>query len=79
MKRHALVCGVALSILVGNVGPGVHSSGVSAAPPEAVDLSAKPTLGDGPAEARFAWYLFIQAMSPSSVHPVKSSNTLPLF
>jgi hypothetical protein len=66
MKRHALVCGVALSILAGSVGLGVHSSGASAAPPEATDLSAKPTLGDGVGEARFAWYLFIQAMSPSS-------------
>src|SRR5687767_15038285 len=65
MKRHALVCGVALSILVAGIGLGVHSNGASAAPPEAADLSAKPTVGDGVGEARFAWYLFIQAMSPS--------------
>ncbi|MET0555860.1 MAG: hypothetical protein ABW221_22665 [Vicinamibacteria bacterium] len=66
MKRHVLTYGVALSIVVGSVGLGLQSRGVSAAPPEAAALSAKPALGDGPAEARYAWYLFIQAMTPSS-------------
>ena len=30
------------------------------------DLSARPTAGDSVGQARFAWYLFIQAMTPST-------------
>jgi hypothetical protein len=37
----------------------------SGAPADA-DLSAKPALGDTSAEARYAWFLFLQAMAPAS-------------
>jgi hypothetical protein len=63
MKRHALVSVVALSILVGGGSLSVYSH---AAQPEGADLSAKPAAGDPVGEARFAWYLFVQAMTPSS-------------
>ena len=32
----------------------------------AVALNTRPTAGDSVAQARFAWYLFIQAMTPST-------------
>jgi hypothetical protein len=37
-----------------------------AAKQPAVDLSARPTSDDAVAQARFAWYLFVQAMKPQN-------------
>jgi hypothetical protein len=77
MKRHVLVTALALLACAGLT---AGSETPSEKPPEkpdekpdekpaaeaAVALSTRPTAGDNAAEARFAWYLFIQAMTPST-------------
>ncbi len=77
MKRHVLVAVLALLAAIGLT---ACSEKVSEKPAEktpektpekpaadsAVALNTRPTAGDNVAQARFAWYLFIQAMTPST-------------
>ena len=73
MNRHVLVAVLALLAAVGLTAcPEKVSEKSSEKPPEnpaadaAVALNTRPTAGDNVAQARFAWYLFIQAMTPST-------------
>ena len=74
MKHSASV--TAIAFVIASVSAGVVActtpttepaapSATQAAPQE-TDLSAKPIAGDAVSEARFAWYLFIQAMTPAA-------------
>lgn len=69
MKRHALVAVFSLFAIIAcrNEAP---TPKTPEKPPEptasAPDLSARPAAGDSAGQARFAWYLFIQAMTPST-------------
>jgi hypothetical protein len=65
-KRHVLAAVAALSALIAGAGLSVSSQQKPAAPPPAADLGVKPTAGDPVGEARYAWFLFLQAVSPSS-------------
>lgn len=60
MKRHAFAMAGMLAIVTS--GAALRTS--SGAPADA-DLSVKPAAGDAVAEARYAWFLFLQAMSPA--------------
>ena len=73
MNRHVLVAVLALLAAFGLTAcPEKVSEKPSEKPPEkpaaeaAVALNTRPTAGDNVAQARFAWYLFIQAMTPST-------------
>jgi hypothetical protein len=66
VKLPVLAAAAALSALAAGASLSVSSAQNPAAPPPASDLSAKPTAGDPVGEARFAWYLFLQAVAPSS-------------
>jgi hypothetical protein len=77
MNRHVLVTALALlaavCLTVASETPSEKvSEKPSEKPPEkpaadtAVALSTRPTAGDNVALTRFAWYLFIQAMTPST-------------
>lgn len=73
MNRHVLVAVLALLAAFGLTAcPEKVSEKPSEKPPEkpaaeaAVALNTRPTAGDSVAQARFAWYLFIQAMTPST-------------
>lgn len=73
MSRHVLVAVLALLAAFGLTACSEKvSEKPSEKPPEkpaaeaAVALNTRPTAGDNVAQARFAWYLFIQAMTPST-------------
>lgn len=69
MKRHVLVAVLSLFVIVAcrNEKPTEKTPEQPPAEPtaSAPDLSARPEAGDSAGQARFAWYLFIQAMTPS--------------
>ncbi len=46
--------------------PKKATSKEAAAKQPKVNMSAKPTAGDAVGQARFAWYIFLQATAPSS-------------
>jgi hypothetical protein len=70
VKRHVLVA--VLSLFAITACRKEDSSQTTSEKPAAVpavsteSLSARPAAGDGVGQARFAWYLFIQAMSPAN-------------
>ena len=69
MKRHFLVAVLSLfAITACREKPSQTAPEKPAAQPaaSAQDLSARPTADDTVGQARFAWYLFIQAMSPAN-------------
>jgi hypothetical protein len=77
MNRHVLVAVLAFLAAVGLTACSEKvTEKPSEKPPEkpaekpaaeaAVALNTRPTAGDNVAQARFAWYLFIQAMTPST-------------
>jgi hypothetical protein len=75
MRKRFKLSAALLSILVLSITVTLYSAGPPGAKKSAVkspaarqlaDLSAKPAAGDAGAQARFAWYLFLQAMKPTA-------------